>query len=490
MKFKYLLSIVLVFALCLGVLNLAFADEITEVPEGYTPIYTAEDLYNIRNDLDGKYIMMNDIDLSVYENWEPIGTSETPFTGELDGDGKSVFNMTIKGKYTETDNLYFAMFTAIKNSTITDLNIINIDIDAEYTGTSVEAFRAGALAGYANTSTVKNCISSGNIRLNGFYEGCTGGIFGKENASSPTLCVNYTDIKIITENTYEIYVGGITGVASNDNICNCANYGNFAIECTDSDNEARILKIGGIVGDSSNRNTISNCFNRGNIDVNFCMPSIYLGGISGECRAVENSYNIGTISVSENYSSYIGGIAGDFSSGGLAILPAPKLENVYYINDKLYPSYVDSSVPGSNDFENAKILTEEEFKNQASFIGFDFETVWEMEENGYPVLQNQPVLPENIPERPTTTEITTEPTTTKPVTEPTIESTTEPEPTTEPSTQSTTHSETESTTQHTDEPTTEFDNNGFCLENLRVVRAVKWLLNFIWKIVTCVIKLL
>ena len=35
------------------------------VPEGYTPIYTIDDLYAVRNDLSGNYILMNDIDLLV-----------------------------------------------------------------------------------------------------------------------------------------------------------------------------------------------------------------------------------------------------------------------------------------------------------------------------------------------------------------------------------------------------------------------------------------
>ena len=34
------------------------------IPEGYTPIYDAADLYAIRNNLEGNYIMMADIDLS------------------------------------------------------------------------------------------------------------------------------------------------------------------------------------------------------------------------------------------------------------------------------------------------------------------------------------------------------------------------------------------------------------------------------------------
>lgn len=55
----------------------------SKVPSGYTPIYTIEDLYGINDDLDGNYILMNDIDLSETKpggewdsgnGWTPIGT--------------------------------------------------------------------------------------------------------------------------------------------------------------------------------------------------------------------------------------------------------------------------------------------------------------------------------------------------------------------------------------------------------------------------------
>jgi hypothetical protein len=41
------------------------------IPDGYTPIYTAEDLDNIRENLSDKYILMNDIDLSSWGDWTP-----------------------------------------------------------------------------------------------------------------------------------------------------------------------------------------------------------------------------------------------------------------------------------------------------------------------------------------------------------------------------------------------------------------------------------
>ena len=63
--------------------------------QGYTLIKTAEDLDNIRNDLSGKYILMNDIDLSSYSSWKPIGDEVNNFTGEFNGNGHVIENLKI-----------------------------------------------------------------------------------------------------------------------------------------------------------------------------------------------------------------------------------------------------------------------------------------------------------------------------------------------------------------------------------------------------------
>ena len=416
MNIKRFISIFLVFVLSLGMSSVTIAEGNSEIPEGYIPIYTAEDLNNIRNNLSGKYILMNDIDLSVYENWEPIGTQETPFTGEIDGNGKSIFGMTIIGEYDSEDNVNFALFSQMKNGSVFDLGIINADINVSFKDGAAKSFMAGILAGYANCVETKNCIVSGNITLNNFYKGVIGGLFGKENMCSPTQCVSYTDITITSDRIYGINVGGISGVMTNDTISLCGNYGDITIKSFDSNISSRILKVGGITGDNSERGVVSDCFNQGNIHVDFCMPSIYLGGITGDCCVVERSHNIGNIAIPENYAGYIGGISGDFGSTGLAGTPAPVIKDVYYINDGLYPSYVNGNVL-DDYFANARILTEEEFKVKESFQAFDFENVWIMsEELGCPILKNQPKLPETVPEMPTR-EPTTEPTT-EPITEP------------------------------------------------------------------------
>ena len=67
----------------------------TEVPDGWIGIYDAEGLNAVRDDLNANYILMEDIDLSGYENWMPIGSRNEPFMGGFDGNGHVVRNMTV-----------------------------------------------------------------------------------------------------------------------------------------------------------------------------------------------------------------------------------------------------------------------------------------------------------------------------------------------------------------------------------------------------------
>ena len=68
--------------------------QLTEVPEGYTGIYTEADLDLIRNDPDGNFILMADIDLGGKEH-TPIGDYLNPFDGKFNGNGHVISNFTI-----------------------------------------------------------------------------------------------------------------------------------------------------------------------------------------------------------------------------------------------------------------------------------------------------------------------------------------------------------------------------------------------------------
>ena len=67
---------------------------LTEVPEGYVGIYNADDLELIRNDSDGNFILMADIDLGGKEH-TPIGDYLNPFDGKFNGNGHVISNFTI-----------------------------------------------------------------------------------------------------------------------------------------------------------------------------------------------------------------------------------------------------------------------------------------------------------------------------------------------------------------------------------------------------------
>ncbi len=68
--------------------------QLTEVPEGYVGIYSEADLDLIRNDPDGNFILMEDIDLGGKEH-TPIGDYLNPFDGKFNGNGHVISNFTI-----------------------------------------------------------------------------------------------------------------------------------------------------------------------------------------------------------------------------------------------------------------------------------------------------------------------------------------------------------------------------------------------------------
>ena len=99
--------------------------------QGYTLIKSADDLNNIRNNLSGKYILMNDIDLSSYDNWDPIGDTSNRFNGIFDGNGYVIKNLTIN-RPTE-DNVGLFGYTVSAN--IQNVGLENVEVTGkEYVG--------------------------------------------------------------------------------------------------------------------------------------------------------------------------------------------------------------------------------------------------------------------------------------------------------------------------------------------------------------------
>ncbi|MFR9533071.1 MAG: GLUG motif-containing protein, partial [Rikenellaceae bacterium] len=147
-----------------------------EIPDDYTPIYSVLDLNNVRNNLSGNYILMNDLNLSSYDNWAPIGSSEeSSFSGIFDGGGHTVTGLTIN-----STDYYQGLFGYVNCGSISNLIIK----DAQVIGDCY----VGAVCGWLYGGTIAACsVEGGSVSASNSVGGVVGCAY---NNSSITNCYN------------------------------------------------------------------------------------------------------------------------------------------------------------------------------------------------------------------------------------------------------------------------------------------------------------
>ena len=375
-----------------GVTNWDFIVPVTHkktVPDGYIPIFTIDDLYNIPyGTADGMYILMNDIEFSKSIAWQPFGIGGIT----LDGNGYSIRNL-----YTDGQGLFsYANGATIKNLALTNV-IVNSSTD-----------NVGALAGRGYFNDIDNCFTTGYVKGKQYV----GGIIGIEEYSAMSSAMSSSSMK----NSYSLctvngdtYVGGICGMITvsqfhSGTIQNCYNAGSIK----------SLYYAGGITGyafkyGDQGITLIDNCYNAGEV-----FAENYVGGIVGQLSRsmgsarISNSYNTGKI---EGISSIgglsgsagadiqhcynIGEVAGDTEVGG--IVGTPYVNRGFYgiITAYLFGCYcintTSTAVGGSGGtFTDVNELTENEMKDSNNFLRFDFDTIWAIDpnkNNGYPYLR-------------------------------------------------------------------------------------------------------
>ena len=388
------LSLILAVILAFGATIPALAAD--EIPEGYTPIYTAEDLNNIRNNLSGSYILMNDIDLSAYDNWEPIKA----FTGSFDGNGYTIKGLKINIEASENEKVYCGLFGRLYGGTLKNISIYDADVFAKCPENNTATIYAGILLGWNCGESVTGCAVSGKIRTENFSTTYTGGVIGYVDFDAEVKnCTNYADVSAFTiPSPWQVSVGGVLGNSEAIDRC-LANYGNVSLSAESvTDNEYVFFDVGGVIGNNNYSFGLLNSFNCGNVSIDFSGTYVAAGGLTGTSSNVYNSYNCGTVTVPEDFSGCAGALCGNvISCDGFG--SNPYVENLYYLLTDMVPAYSSYHHPDTLDkdsydyhFRNVQEFGERKMKSQSCFVGFDFDTVWVMEEGGYPVLQNQPTL--------------------------------------------------------------------------------------------------
>ncbi len=115
--------------------------------------------------LAGRYVLGSTVNASASVNWNagsgfnPIGTTQSPFRGVLDGFGHSILNLNIKRPAQDRVGL----FAALNGAQISRLALVNMAIQGNND--------VGGLAGFMRNSTVSNVsvqgVISGNARVGG-----------------------------------------------------------------------------------------------------------------------------------------------------------------------------------------------------------------------------------------------------------------------------------------------------------------------------------
>lgn len=337
-KFLSLLLAILMCFSCFSIISLAEttnSEHITAVPEGYVGIYTKDDLFAVRENPSGKYILMNDIIFydADYEKggdfynsgkgWEPIGTLATPFKGTFNGNGYSIVNLQINNPNETHQGLFGYIYTAtVKQVTLVNANIIG----GSYIGGIIGEAEYG--------SKISNCIFSGIVQ----GVNCVGGIAGQLT---------------VWGNSYGYY--------SSITIEKCANTGTIN----------GIKYVGGIVGYTQSHSSynsgstyvyVKNCFNAG-----YIYATNIAAGISCDTgySKVQNCLSVEEVAAQD---------ASPITNGGTTTF-------CYYLDETTADYTGTHGTPKSDD----------QLRKKGTFEQWDFDTVWTMEgreDYPYPELRN------------------------------------------------------------------------------------------------------
>lgn len=239
---KRLLSLLLAAALVLTAGVAAVAQE--DIRE----IYDADGLFAIADAPEGKYRLVTDLDMSGVE-WTPI-----PFSGELDGAGHGLYNLSVRragaetrvtrdGNMKEYETEFAGLFSTVENAEIRDLGLIGVDIAVE---TASHCF-AGGLAGYVENSSFTGCTVEGRVRLtaSGVNVG-VGGLagYGRADFDRCAAEVELTFEDRNFESRCEQFMGGVVA-------CGLGNITNCAVGIDGYDSCHGFVHDGGLIGMSS-----------------------------------------------------------------------------------------------------------------------------------------------------------------------------------------------------------------------------------------------
>ena len=317
------------------------------------------DLDNVRNDLSGDYVLVNDLDsetggyAGIGDDFEPIGyidgeggTSE--FDGSFDGGGFAIDDLIIDFGGTGASEV--GLFASTDSGAL----IENLSVSGSVTGGDGSDFfgnsRAGGVVGNHAGGTIQNCVSHVDVTSDGER---VGGLVG-DNADTVTESYATGSVE-----GGDQAAGGLVGF-NNDTVTD-----SHATGSVEGDE-----RVGGLVGD--NGDTVTDSYATASVE-----GDERVGGLVGQNRdTIQTSYAVGLVTGNED----VGGLCSD-----------------PFDNGTVTDSYWDTETTGQSTSDGGTGLTTAEMQGSAAetnMDGFDFANTWdtvlESDEDatadGYPIL--------------------------------------------------------------------------------------------------------
>ena len=281
-------------------------------------------------DLSGSYLLTQDTTVTA-----PLSGT---FTGTFDGGGHTV---TVNITATASNAGMFSIIGSganVKNFKIKDSSLISASYDL-----------CGLVAG-TNKGTISDVVVE-NSTVNGYT--MVGGLVGKNDSGTITKCA-FESGTISKVSTNDTGFGGLVG-ENTGTISLCSN----GAKLDHSSARRNYDYTGAIVGKNTS-GTISDCYNTGELCDSTDNYSYYLGGIAG--------YGSGSVTNCHNYGKFTTGTS-SYKCYGIA----SSSTNSYYLS-------------GCGATTGGTAKTAEEFQTLAATLG---ETNWVDGSDGYPVLEWQ-----------------------------------------------------------------------------------------------------
>lgn len=311
----------------------------------FKKIYTSADYLKVN------YKLVNDLDFSNIDDWNAGTVSNyQTFSGSLDGDNHIIMGLNANSNIP-------SLFYSLSNAKIKNLNFSEIDFNLKDSGWG------NLIAIMSYDSTLENIVITKTVKISG-NASYAGGLIGTAYNTKFSHIASYADVK--TSYEYSGKASGIVNEGYGIELNECYNYGDITADKSIAAGLVSILKP-----NSDESSLIKNSYNLGNIT-----SSLRGGGIvgQGESSIIENTYNI----FSKSLASNIGNIIGTSSYMGI--------KNSFYLEQ--YGPLLVEDIENSTTKINVMGKNQSQLQDINTYLNFDFDNIWEINNNNYPNLKN------------------------------------------------------------------------------------------------------